>query len=191
MWAAATRRYRAWVSMTYHRLAIIPGGVIMPAAEKNLDTLDDLFWHEIGDLYSAEDAADRSAAQDGGEGLGRRCSRRPSSEHLQVTHRQLDRLQQIFDDFDREPDGTKCKAMAGLIEEGEHILKAKGNDDVRDAGIIAAAQRVEHYEIAGYGTARALATRLGHDGSRRPARRDPRRGEGSRRDSSTASPRPR
>jgi ferritin-like metal-binding protein YciE len=60
-----------------------------------------------------------------------------------------------------EPDGESCKAMEGLIAEGEDYVKASGDGDVRDAGLIGAAQRVEHYEIAGYGTARTLATRLG------------------------------
>jgi ferritin-like metal-binding protein YciE len=134
----------------------------MPAAEKKLETLDDLFWHEIGDLYSAETQL-TEALPKMVEKATDPTLKKALKDHLQVTHQQLDRLQQIFDDFEREPDGTKCKAMAGLIEEGEHILKAKGNADVRDAGIIAAAQRVEHYEMAGYGTARALATRLGHE----------------------------
>jgi ferritin-like metal-binding protein YciE len=160
MWGLTSCRYRTGVSITPRKRAI-PGGMIMASSSKNFESLDDLFWHEIGDLYSAEEQL-TEALPKMVEKASDPTLKDALSEHLLITRNQLDRLQQIFDDFGREHDGTKCQAMAGLIAEGDHMLKAKGSADVRDAGIIAAAQRVEHYEISGYGTARALATRLGH-----------------------------
>jgi ferritin-like metal-binding protein YciE len=74
------------------------------------------------------------------------------------------RLDGIFQDLNEKSSGETCEAMKGLVKEGEEFIKAKGEPDVRDAGLIGAAQRVEHYELAGYGTARTLAKRLGlHD----------------------------
>jgi ferritin-like metal-binding protein YciE len=74
------------------------------------------------------------------------------------------RLDGIFQDLKEKSSGETCEAMKGLVKEGEEFIKAKGEPDVRDAGLIGAAQRVEHYEMAGYGTARTLAKRLGlHD----------------------------
>lgn len=133
----------------------------MAMFNKNLDTLEDLFWMEINDLHSAEEQLTEALPKMVEKARDTQL-KNALQQHLEATHRQLDRLQRIFDDFGREPGGEECAAMKGLIEEGEHILKAKGSDDVRDAGIIAAAQRVEHYEISGYGTARTLANRLGH-----------------------------
>lgn len=83
------------------------------------------------------------------------------TQHLDETKGHLTRLESIFDALDEDPEGETCKAMQGLIKEGEEYVKAGGSDDVRDAGLIGAAQRVEHYEIAGYGTTRTLAERLG------------------------------
>ena len=73
----------------------------------------------------------------------------------------MQRLETIFEKLDKRPGGHKCKAMEGLIEEGEEMIKEKGDPDVIDAGLIAAAQRVEHYEIAGYGCVRTYAEMLG------------------------------
>jgi ferritin-like metal-binding protein YciE len=83
------------------------------------------------------------------------------TSHLEETRGHVRRLEQILDDLGEKPSGKTCKAMEGLIAEGESYVKASGDDSVRDAGLIGAAQRVEHYEIAGYGTARSLANRLG------------------------------
>jgi ferritin-like metal-binding protein YciE len=82
--------------------------------------------------------------------------------HLKQTEQQLERLDQIFQDLELPLGRHKCKAMEGLIEEGEELLKEEATDAVRDAAMIGAAQRVEHYEIAGYGTARTFAEQLGH-----------------------------
>lgn len=129
-------------------------------AEKTLDTLDDLFWMQMDDLYSAEEQL-MEALPKMAEKATESTLRDALEHHFEITQVQKDRLQQIFDEAGREPGDETCKAMKGLIEEGEHILEAKGSDSVRDAGIIGAAQRVEHYEISAYGTAHALAVGLG------------------------------
>ena len=84
-------------------------------------------------------------------------------EHLEQTKGHVQRLAQIGESLDLALTGHKCKAMAGLIEEGADLISEDAEDTVRDAGLIGAAQRVEHYEIAAYGTARALANCLGYD----------------------------
>ena len=84
------------------------------------------------------------------------------TEHLEQTKGHVGRLETMFKSLGGSPKGKKCKAMEGLIEEGEEMVKAKAVPSVHDAGLIAAAQRVEHYEIAGYGTVRTLADQLGH-----------------------------
>jgi ferritin-like metal-binding protein YciE len=83
-------------------------------------------------------------------------------EHLAVTEQQRDRLDQIFQELDESPRGKKCKAMEGLIEEGQEVLDLDADPAVKDAALIAAAQRVEHYEIAVYGTLRTYANVLGY-----------------------------
>jgi len=84
-------------------------------------------------------------------------------EHLEQTKEHVGRLEQIFQELDESPKGKTCHGMKGLIEEGSEILKEDGEDSVLDAGIIAAAQKVEHYEIAGYGSVRTFANLLGKD----------------------------
>ncbi|MDB6005315.1 MAG: hypothetical protein JWR15_2302, partial [Prosthecobacter sp.] len=82
-------------------------------------------------------------------------------EHLEQTKNHVTRLEEIAKSIDCKLTGHRCKAMEGLIEEGGELISEDAEDIVRDAGLIGAAQRVEHYEIAGYGTARALAECLG------------------------------
>jgi ferritin-like metal-binding protein YciE len=124
------------------------------------ETLRDLYLNELRDLYSAEaqllvalpmmaDAATSTQLKEA------------FTAHLEETEIHVKRLEEIFDAMGEEPGEETCKAMEGLIAEGEGYVKASGDRDVRDAGLIGSAQRVEHYEIAGYGTARTLATRLG------------------------------
>jgi ferritin-like metal-binding protein YciE len=84
------------------------------------------------------------------------------SEHLEVTMTQAERIETICEELDTDPENEKCKGMEGVLKEGGEMLKGTG-EEVRDAAIIAAGQRVEHYEIAGYGTARAYAELLGYD----------------------------
>jgi len=84
-------------------------------------------------------------------------------EHLEQTKGHVERLNEIGEKLGHKPTGHKCKAMEGLVEEGAEMIDEDAEDTVRDAGLIGAARRVEHYEMAGYGTAQALAQALGHD----------------------------
>ena len=124
------------------------------------ETLGDLYLNELRDLYSAEKQL-LEALPKMAEAASSSQLEQAFAEHLDQTRGHVSRLEQIFDALGEEPGGETCKAMEGLIKEGEDYVKAGGDRDVRDAGLIGAAQRVEHYEIAGYGTARALALRLG------------------------------
>src|SRR5207248_9311118 len=83
--------------------------------------------------------------------------------HLVETEEQIERLEQIFEELDESPKGKKCKAMEGLIEEGKELMEEDAEPEVLDAGLIGAAQKVEHYEIAGYGTVRTYAEMLGNE----------------------------
>jgi ferritin-like metal-binding protein YciE len=127
-----------------------------------LKNLNDLFQHEIKDLYSAEkqilDALPKMA-----EAASNSELKQAFKDHLQETRGQKERLEKIADICGFDIDGETCEAAKGLIKEGESIIKMNANEDVRDAGLIAAAQRVEHYEMAGYGTACTYAKQLGHD----------------------------
>ncbi len=127
-----------------------------------LKTLEDLFHHELKDLYSAENqlvkALPKMAKAASNEEL-----KAGFEEHLEQTKRHVERLDEIAAQLGKKLGGHKCKAMEGLIEEGSELISEDAEDGVRDAGLIGAAQRVEHYEIAGYGTARALAQHLGHE----------------------------
>jgi len=127
-----------------------------------LNTLQDLFVHELKDLYSAETqlvkALPKMAKAATNEEL-----KAGFEEHLEQTKNHVTRLETIAQECDCKITGHTCKAMKGLIEEGAELISEDAEDSVRDAGLIGAAQRVEHYEIAGYGTARALAKLLGHD----------------------------
>lgn len=127
-----------------------------------LNTLGDLFVHELKDLYSAEQQILQALPKMAGATEHQELQR-AFSEHEQVTRDQVRRLDMIADDLGVDLKGHKCKGIEGIIKEGEDLLKADADADVLDAGLISAAQRVEHYEIAGYGTARTFARRLGHD----------------------------
>ena len=127
-----------------------------------MQTLQDLLAHELKDLYSAEKQIIKAlpkmikaaTSEDLQEAL---------QNHLEETEQQVTRLDEICEKLEIPTRGTKCKAMEGLIEEGKEILEEEMEDHVRDAAIIAAAQRVEHYEMAGYGCARTFARQVGHD----------------------------
>ena len=126
-----------------------------------LTTLDNLLLEELQDLYSAEtqlldalpqlaDAASRSELEEA------------FNEHLDETREQIDRLEKVFDHLGQSTGNEHCDAMAGLIAEGEERIQENGKSDVKDAALISAAQRTEHYEIAAYGAARTYADQLGH-----------------------------
>jgi ferritin-like metal-binding protein YciE len=124
------------------------------------NSLQDLFNDQLQDIYDAELRLI--------EALPKMASAAESSqlssafrEHLQETERQVERLERVFEVLGEKPSRKTCDAMKGLVSEGEEIVNAQGDATVRDAAIIAAAQRVEHYEMAVYGTLRNLAGQLG------------------------------
>jgi len=126
-----------------------------------IKSFEDLFHHELKDLYSAEKqltkALPKMAKAASNEEL-----RQAFEEHLQETETQLERLEQIFQELEIPTTRVqKCKAMEGLIEEGKEIMEEEMEPELLDAALICAAQRVEHYEIAAYGCARTFAQRLG------------------------------
>lgn len=125
-----------------------------------MKNLEALYVHELRDLFSAEEqiieALPKMAKNAEHEAL-----KELLQEHLQETKEQRSRMEKIFKRLDKGQSGKVCKAMRGLIAEGEDVLEEATDPNVRDAAIIAAAQRVEHYEISGYGTAATYAERLG------------------------------
>ena len=125
------------------------------------DSLDDLFHEQLQDLYDAEHRL-TEALPKMVDAAHNPELKQAFDQHLSETRGQVRRLEEVFRILGREPKRSTCDAMKGLISEGDHVLSAKGDADVKDAALIAAAQRVEHYEIAGYGTVRTLAQRLGH-----------------------------
>lgn len=124
------------------------------------NSFKDLFAHQIEDLYDAEQRLTKALPKMA-EAANSNQLRQAIQHHLTETQGHISRLETIFREIGMEPKRETCDAMKGLISEGEDMVKAKGDPDIKDAAIIAAAQRVEHYEIAGYGTARTFALRLG------------------------------
>jgi ferritin-like metal-binding protein YciE len=127
-----------------------------------IENLEKLFVDELEDIYDAEhqvldalpkmiDAAKDPELQQG------------FIRHLDQTRSQIQQLEKVFESLGEEPERKECKGMKGLIQEGERYLEAKGDADAIDAALIGAAQRVEHYEIASYGTLRTFAETLGRD----------------------------
>jgi len=128
----------------------------------SLKTMDDLFVHELRDLLSAENQLVKALPK-----MAKAASspelKKGFEDHLQETKNQVQRLEDILEQLEVSGRGKKCKAMEGLIEEGKEVVDEDADPRVKDAALIAAAQRVEHYEIAGYGTAKAFAKILGHE----------------------------
>jgi ferritin-like metal-binding protein YciE len=127
-----------------------------------LESLHDLYLEQLRDLYNAEqqliDALPKMAKAASSEDL-----KAAFEDHFGKTRQHAQRIETIFEQMGAKAQGRKCKAMVGLVEEGGEVIKEDMSDDVKDAALIAAAQRVEHYEIAGYGCVRAYATTLGDD----------------------------
>ncbi len=127
-----------------------------------LKSLDDVLEAELKDLYSAEKQL-VEALPDIAEAASSKDLKEAVNEHLEETRGHVKRLEQVFEAIGVEPESEHCDGMEGLISEGSEVAEATGDGDARDAALIGAAQRVEHYEIAAYGTARTLAQQLGHD----------------------------
>jgi ferritin-like metal-binding protein YciE len=125
-----------------------------------LNSFQDLFINQIEDLYDAEKRLINALPKMAGAANSIQL-RQAFQHHLGETQGHVSRLERIFREMNVEPKRETCEAMKGLIEEGEGMVKAKGDPGVKDAALIAAAQRVEHYEMSGYGTARSFANRLG------------------------------
>jgi ferritin-like metal-binding protein YciE len=162
----------------FRRVSFFVAGAIVPClraigtkleterkkGDMNLETLKELYVNELRDLYNAEGqlvkALPKMAKAASSDEL-----REAFEKHLEQTRVHVERLEEVFEELGEKVKGKTCKAMKGLIEEGSEVLKADGDDSVIDAAIIVAAQKVEHYEIAGYGSVRTFAQLLGQNQS--------------------------
>ncbi len=130
------------------------------SSKMKLSTLEDLYIHEIKDLYSAEKQIAKVLPK-----MAKAASNKELAAgfeaHLVQTKAQVVRLEKILESHGMSMRVRKCKGMEGVLKEGEEMIEEEGDPEVRDAGLISAAQRVEHYEIAGFGCARAYAELLG------------------------------
>ena len=127
-----------------------------------LESLRDLYILELRDLYSAETQLTK-ALPEMAEAANDMHLKQGFETHLEETKGHVQRLEQIFNALDEKPTGKTCQAMEGLIKEGKETIHEDASPEVKDAALIAAAQRVEHYEIAGYGTVRTYAELMGHN----------------------------
>jgi ferritin-like metal-binding protein YciE len=125
-----------------------------------LENLEQLFLQELRDLYDAEDQI-TEALPKMIEAAHYPQLKNALQDHLNVTRQQIERLDQVFDILGEDASGQTCKGMKGVIKEGDEIISQGGDNATVDAGIISAAQRVEHYEMAGYATVRTYAELLG------------------------------
>ncbi|MGI8959876.1 MAG: ferritin-like domain-containing protein [Bryobacteraceae bacterium] len=124
------------------------------------NSFQDLFVNQLEDLYDAEQRLTQALPKMA-EAANSNQLKQAFQHHLTETQGHVSRLQTIFRQIGIDPKRESCEAMKGLISEGEEMVDAKGDPSIKDAALIAAAQRVEHYEISGYGTARSFALRLG------------------------------
>jgi ferritin-like metal-binding protein YciE len=127
-----------------------------------LESLQKLFLMGLKDVYSAETQATQAMPKMM-EAASNQELKKAFELHINQTKEQVNRLEKIFKSLNENPKGHPCKAMQGLVEEAEEIINASGEADVKDAGLIAAAQKVEHYEIAAYGSLRTYASMLDND----------------------------
>lgn len=125
-----------------------------------MNDLQDLYVEELRDLYSAESQLVKALPKMAKAATNPQL-RQAFEEHLEQTQAHVNRLEQIFEKLGEKPKGKTCYGMKGLLEEGKETMSEDAEPEVLDAGLIAAAQRVEHYEIAGYGTVRTYAKMLG------------------------------
>ncbi|MEP7065196.1 MAG: ferritin-like domain-containing protein [Gemmatimonadota bacterium] len=127
-----------------------------------MDTLRELYVEELKDLWSAETQITKALPKMMKAATNPKL-KKAFNTHLKQTERQIKRLERIFKELDESPRGKKCVGMEGLIKEAQELIKEKPEADVLDVGLIAAAQHVEHYEIAGYGCVRTWARQIGED----------------------------
>jgi ferritin-like metal-binding protein YciE len=163
-----TRTFVPWCVSHFVRFApagtnFSPGDIIKHRRTRNkMESLDELLEEELKDIYSAEKqllkAMPRMAKKASSPEL-----KRALEEHLRVTEGQVQRLEQVFQSLGQPAKAKTCKAMQGLLEEAKEIMGEDASPSVLDAGIIAAAQKVEHYEIASYGTVRTWARLCGQE----------------------------
>src|SRR3954471_6675292 len=126
-----------------------------------MESLQELYFEEIKDLYSAENQILKALPRMAKAATHPQL-KRAFTKHEKQTQQHVKRLERICRELDESPRGKKCVGMEGLIEEGKELIKEKPEKEVLDAGLIAAAQHVEHYEMAGYGTCRTWARLLGY-----------------------------
>ena len=125
-----------------------------------MKTMNDLFLHILKDIYYAEKQILKALPKMAKEAETPEL-KRALEQHQQETEGQVERLEQVFQQIDKPARGEKCEAIMGIISEGEDVMKKGGEPEIIEAGLIAAAQAVEHYEIARYGTLIAWAEQLG------------------------------
>jgi len=127
-----------------------------------MESLQDLFVDQLKDLYNAENQLIKALPK-----MAKAASnpelQQAFTTHLEETRQHAERIEQVLDKMGEKAKGKKCKAMEGLLEEGKEMMDEDAEPEVMDAGLIAAAQRVEHYEIAGYGCVRTYAKLLGNE----------------------------
>jgi ferritin-like metal-binding protein YciE len=128
----------------------------------NLNSMNDLLFDELRDLYSAENQL-LVALPLMANAANSSTLKKAFQQHLEETRGHVQRLTEIFTELGQSLSGESCKAMEGLIAEGNQVIQTAGDPDVKDAALIGAAQRVEHYEMAGYGLVRTFAKELGYE----------------------------
>jgi ferritin-like metal-binding protein YciE len=127
-----------------------------------IDSLTQLYVEDLKDLYSAEKQILQALPKMVKKATNPQL-KKAFEEHLRVSETHVERLERIFEGLGKSPRGKKCKGMEGLLEEGKEVMQEDMEPDVLDAALIAAAQKVEHYEMAGYGTVRTYAQLLGEN----------------------------
>jgi ferritin-like metal-binding protein YciE len=127
-----------------------------------LNSFENLFADQLNDLYSAEQQLIQALPQMA-EAASSPELKQAFTKHLEETKNHAEIVKQLLSSIGEKAGGEKCKGMEGLLKEGTEVVEKRGDDAVKDAALIASAQRVEHYEIAGYGTARTFALQLGNN----------------------------
>src|SRR3954454_9855226 len=140
-------RHCAW-GKSFRRLEQSIGATTM-----KLESLETLYVEELRDIYNAENQLIKALPK-----MAKAASspelKQAFEDHLEQTKEHVERLDEIFEKLDKKPTGKTCQAMKGLVEEGSEMVEHEGEEHVLDAGLIGAAQKVEHYEMASYGTVR-------------------------------------